>query len=136
MFRVTFALFPLIASTFVQSIWVGEVRHAIGAQEFLFFTFMLSAITLGDLYEIIRKGSWTVFVALIVSTLLSGTAWCILLYGMNIYANEVYASNERVSATLLLHSKIMAIAFFTLGTLVQIVLGKLETTSWKRSNIQ
>lgn len=128
MVTVPFALLPLIATFVVRHLTGAEL--VVNPQELLFFTFMICAITVGDLIEIIGSGNSTSFLVLILAVFIMGASWCILLYAMVSY--RALQPNAPVSGTVMLsNSKILAVTFFILGTLVQLAYAKWEDRLWR-----
>lgn len=101
--------------------------------EVLFFTFMVSAIALGDVFEMVADSGWRISLAIFFSALLFGAVWSIVLYAMNIAREFGKPDGLEAGSNLLLYSQGLAGFFLLLGTIVQVVSGRLEGgRSWRR----
>jgi hypothetical protein len=107
--------------------------HRLNPSEVLFFSFMVSAIALGDVFELVADSGWRISLAIFFSTLLFGAVWSIVLYAMNVFQGFSSKPQGVESASnLLLYSEVLAGVFLLVGTIVQVVFGKAEGTLWRR----
>lgn len=130
------ALMPIITSYVVYS-WFnpdGADWH-LSVGEVLFFTFMISAIALGDAGELVielARFREPYKSLLVVSIMLSvGVLYTLLLYGLNVLHNIPGSREVSGSEALLNHSLVLAVVFFVLGTLVQVKFSQVEER-WRR----
>jgi hypothetical protein len=109
-------------------------EHRLNPSEVLFFSFMVSAIALGDVFELVADSGWRISLAIFFSALLFGAVWSIVLYAMNI--SRGFSSKPpgvESTSNLLLYSEVLAGVFLLVGTIVQVVFGKAQgSASWRR----
>ncbi len=127
-YNLMFALLPLAASLFLHKLANKLTLEAMAnSPEILFFSIMVSAISLGDISEInfiIKK--WDITFGVLKSALLLGAVWSAILYGSFLYDSIIGQSLSNFRIQLLNVSMLLAVILFILSTIVQVLIGKIE----------
>ena len=122
-----FALTPLVVSicfrTLAHELSLEELSKS---TEILFSSIMLSAVALADLCNSKRELAPSLLSKLFKSALIGGLAIGVLLYGALLHDTIPGPGSAEFRSGVLLVSIWIAVALFLVGTVVQILIGRIE----------
>ena len=125
-FSVAFSLLPFATSVVLR--WLtGTFEWAAlhGSPELLFCSLMVSAVALGDLFELNKRIGGDAPLQLLFSIFVIGVIGSAILYGAFVY-DQIVTGPEVFSKKIFAMSVVIAIVYTSMGTCVQILLGKSE----------
>jgi hypothetical protein len=127
-YNTIFALLPLIISVLLHFL-TGKLSMQTfsNSPEILFFALTLSATAIGDISETITPIGWDLTFTILSSALLLGVVTSAILYGGLIYDTTIAINSPSGFRENLLNFSIgLALVMFILGTLVEVLIGKIE----------
>lgn len=127
-YNTIFALLPLIISTLLHFL-TGKLslQTFSNSPEILFFALTISATAMGDISETITPIGWDLTFTILSSALLLGVVTSAILYGGLIYDTTIVINSPSGFRENLLKFSIgLALVMFILGTLVEVLIGKIE----------
>jgi hypothetical protein len=125
-FHVVFASFPIFASSTVFALAAAKDWH-FRPGEVLFFTFMISSIALGEMFELFyRDKQFTTMRVCVAGILLVGVVVSTWFYGIVIMNEVINRAALDVAQRILVPSFVLAGVFLALGTVVSFTLDRAE----------
>jgi hypothetical protein len=127
-YNTIFALLPLIISILLHFL-TGKLslQTFSNSPEILFFALTISATALGDISETITLIGGDLTFTILSSALLLGVVASAILYGCLIYDTTIVINSPSGFRKNLLNFSIgLAVVMFILGTLVEVLIGKIE----------
>lgn len=126
-YNLFYAFFPLIASLSIHGL-AGKFTFVafVNSPEILFFALMVGATAGGDLSEISPPLERDLQFRILKSFLQYGTAFSALFYGVFIYDGIINPNSLTFRSNLLLVSVGLAVVLFIVGTVVEVMLGRIE----------
>lgn len=126
-YNLLFALLPLCAAILLHALAGRLTTEALAnSPEILFFAIMVSATAMGDLSDITGILGWDILLRIIASTLLIGAIFSAILYGSFLYDTIIGPGSLVFRARLFRISIWLSIVLFVLGTLVEILVARIE----------
>ncbi len=128
-YNTIFALLPLGVSILLHTL-AGKLslQTFSDSPEVLFFALTISATAMGDISETITPiGGWDLTFTILSSALLLGAITSAILYGGLIYDTTIIINSPSGFREKLLNVSIgLALVMFILGTVVEVLIGKIE----------
>ncbi|MEG3874089.1 MULTISPECIES: hypothetical protein [unclassified Microcoleus] len=127
-YNTIFALLPLGVSILLHSL-AGKLslQTFSNSPEVLFFALTISATAMGDISETITPIGWDLTFTILSSALLLGAVTSAILYGGLVYDTTLVINSPSGFREKLLSFSIgLALIMFILGTLAEVLIGKIE----------
>jgi NO-binding membrane sensor protein with MHYT domain len=126
-FTVLFALLPLGVTILLRKLTgTFTIRALEDSPEILFFALMICATSLGDMQALRTAVGKDLPLLVLWSALLLGSVFSAILYGSLAYDKLVTGGTEAFQQNLLSVSVLVAVIFFVLALIVQILLSRIE----------
>lgn len=123
-----FALLPLGAGLLLRALAGKFTTETLAnSPEILFFSLMVSATALGDLSELAEPLGWDLTIRVLRSALFLGAMFSAILYGSFLYDRVIGPGSEGFRLRLLQVSAWLAVVFFTVSTIAEILLARIES---------
>lgn len=128
-YTILFALLPIAISLMLRFVFTSSIRQYNYAAELLFFTLMVSATTLGDIKDFNKQIGKDILMTIFFSTLLLLSIVSSILYSCSIICNIIESVKIDLYGNILILSICVSLLSSVLGTIVQILLAKVEVQS-------
>jgi hypothetical protein len=126
-FTVGFALLPLTVSILLNYLRGSEILATLQrSPELLFFCLMVCATALGDITESSVAVGRDIVLRILSSALLLGAVVSAILYGSFLNEQMAVAGSAAFQRRLFTLAALMSLLFLGLGTVVQVLLARIE----------
>ena len=127
LYNTIFALLPLGLSVLLRAL-AGKlsIEALTSSPDILFFALMISATAMGDMSETAAPLGWDITFTILGSALLLGAVTSAILYGSLLYDSIVIPGSADFRERLLWVSIGLGVIMFILGTVVEVLIGKIE----------